>query len=160
MSHLFKLFKIQSLTLALTLLTLANLKAQPLKFPQDPAFSPEYQVSLIASPDLVTPQNLILTQKAIRVLPSYINEVAHAEASDVVIPTLEARILLTLTNGADQAPCNASQLCWPKKIEVSKDFIIIHTLQGQTQHLKDVFGLYEFIWEATLEPLKETQTQK
>ncbi len=151
MSHLFKLFKIQSLTLALTLLTLANLKAQPLKFPQEPAFSPEYQVSLIA---------LVLTQKAIRVLPSYINEVAHAEASDVVIPTLEARILLTLTNGADEAPCNASQLCWPKKIEVSKDFIIIHTLQGQTQHLKDVFGLYEFIWEATLDPLKETQTQK
>lgn len=146
-----KMFKSLPLFLAFFVITHTAL-AQEYKsvFPLD-VDMPTYDVKIIPSPTLPQPK-LQLTNKALRVLPTYFKHNNVVPVYDAKIPSSLNRIRLEQLEG--KAYCNeANDKCWPKSIEAVAGYLIVTSHDLETIYYKDTQKLGTFLWTEAREPI-------
>lgn len=127
-------------------------------FPQFLEELPTYNVKYLPSPHLPQP-NLQLTDRALRILPSYFMHTNIVKPYKIKIPESLNRIRLEQLG--DKPYCSKSQkLCWPKSIEAVGQYLIVTSHQGDQVYYKDSKKLGVFLWDELRTPLKSLTKEK
>lgn len=113
---------------------------------------PTYEVSIIPSPNLPEPK-LQLTDRALRILPSYFIYAHKVPAYSVKIAPSRSRIILSQVEKTPYCTDDL-KLCWPKSIEAVKGYLIITPHKGDIVYYRDSQNLEKLLWNEALEPLK------
>ena len=121
-------------------------------FPQFLDKLPTYNVKYLPSPHLPQP-NLQLTDRALRILPSYFMHANIVAPYKVKIPESLNRIRL---EQLENTPfCNQDRnICWPKSIEAVGNYLVITSHSGESTYYKDNQKLGVFLWDELRTPLK------